>query len=310
MAVVPESALAHVIATTDLRFLGQKYEGKVRDCYRSGDGRMWMVATDRLSCFDRVVTTVPFKGQVLSQLARYWFERLGQIMPNHVLAYPHPNVLEVAECRMLPVEVVVRGYLAGSAWRDYEAGRPICGITLPKGLKNYARLETPIITPTTKAEVGAHDQPISAAEIVQRGIVKKELWAEIETRALQLFALGTKILAEKGLLLVDTKYEFGLRDGKLCLADEVHTLDSSRMWEARDYEERLARNEPPKMLDKEPARQWLAAKGFRGEGPMPEIPDAQRLAFASHYISAFERITGTVFRRESAPIEKALRRHG
>lgn len=286
--------LPYVLAETNLSFLSDRYCGKVRDTYRRGTERI-LVTTDRLSCFDRVVTTVPFKGQVLNQLAYFWFRATADIIANHVIAVPDPNVLVARECTIVPIEVVVRGYLAGSAWRDYSAGKTISGISLPPGMESGQKLQRPVLTPSTKEARGAHDLPISEQEILSGGLVSQEIWSEIRTAAFALFQRGTEIAERNGLLLVDTKYEFGLLDGKVILADEIHTLDSSRYWVASSYEGRLARGEPPEMLDKEPTRQWLLAQGFKGDGPIPHFSDEHRVAIAQHYISAYQRITGATF---------------
>lgn len=275
-------------------FLGTRIKGKVRDSYVNR-GRRILVTTDRLSCFDVIVTAVPFKGQVLNRLALYWFEETKDIIPNHVIASPDPNVIVGKECQVLPIEVVVRGYLAGSAWRDYEAGKAISGVTLPKGLKKSAKLENPILTPSTKALQGDHDTPISEEEIVSKGIVSREIWGQVSAKALQLFNRGQQIVNQRGLILVDTKYEFGLLDGELYLVDEIHTLDSSRYWVGSEYEERFESGADQHMLDKEPTRQWLISKGFMGEGPIPEFTPEHRIEIAKHYINSFEMISGQEF---------------
>ena len=302
--------LRHVIKATHFDFLGARYEGKVRDCYVLGDERV-LVTSDRLSCFDVVVTTVPFKGRVLNSLAVHWFERTGHIIRNHVLDVPDPNVMIVRNVEILPVEVIVRAYLTGSAWRDYEAGRPVSGVSLPPGMRPSQQLPEIVLTPSTKAEKGTHDQPISEEEIVSRGLVEKTLWDEIREAARALFAFGQEQAAERGLILVDTKYEFGLLGGRLVLADEIHTLDSSRYWIAGSYRERFERGEPPEMLDKEPVRQWLLGQGYKGDGPVPHFSDEYRVQLARHYIDSFERISGLEFAAETGPqlerIESTLR---
>lgn len=299
--------LPNVLNETNFGWLGEPYIGKVRDCYTRGDVR-YLITTDRLSCFDVVVTTVPFKGQTLTELAMYWFEQSRDLVPNHVIDHPHPNVVVARQCEMLPVEVVVRGYLAGSAGRDYRAGKLISGIRLPPGMKESERLPEPIITPSTKAAKGAHDQPISEQDILQTGLVERGLWSKVSRIALDLFDLGTRKAAERGLILVDTKYEFGLYRGELVLADEIHTMDSSRYWVASTYPDRLKRGEKPEMLDKEPTRQWLLSQGYQGSGPIPEFTDEHRIEISSHYIDAYERITGKSFSRGSTvSLEQALR---
>lgn len=270
------------------------YSGKVRDCYDLGPYRI-LVATDRLSCFDVVLTEIPFKGQLLTELATNWFNATSDIISNHTVATPHPNVVLAKRAEILPVEVIVRGYLAGSALRDYSAGRTVSGIKLPPGMKPYERFPTPLVTPSTKAEKGSHDTPISEAEIVDQGIIPGILWEEVKEIALTLFNRGTMVARERGLLLADTKYEFGLIDNRLILADELHTLDSSRYWINNSYQERIDKNLAPEMLDKEPIRQWLLEQGFKGDGPPPVISEDRRIEISSHYINAYELLTGKTF---------------
>lgn len=276
---------------TDLSWLGKRYVGKVRDSYVH-DGLRFLIATDRLSAFDRILTTVPAKGQVLTSLATYWFERCASLVENHVVAVPDPCVIVAREVSIVPIEVVVRGYLAGSAWRDYARGATVSGVSLPQGMRQFEQLPEPIITPSTKEEVGKHDLPISESEIVQRGIVSGEVWEEIRTKALMLFQFASKELAQRGLLFADTKYEFGILDGRVVVADEIHTLDCSRFWVAESYEDQLRAGEAPEMLDKEPIRRWLLARNFSGEGAPPPIPDEYRHELMQHYLNSYERITG------------------
>lgn len=295
---------------TNFDWIGERYVGKVRDSYVRGDQRV-LVATDRLSAFDRILTTVPGKGQVLTQLAKYWFDRCSTVVKHHVLAVPDPCVMVGRQLSIVPVEVVVRGYLAGSAWRDYVEGRPVSGVTLPSGMKQFEAFAEPIITPSTKEAFGKHDEPISEQEIVKRGIVSASLWEEIRTTAVALFRLGAKELESRGLLFADTKYEFGVRDGTLFVADEIHTLDCSRFWVADTYERRLSAGDSPEMLDKEPIRRWLLERGFKGEGQPPVIPDEYRNELTDHYLRSFERITGLTCTLDTTPplerIEQNLR---
>ncbi len=285
-----------VLTETHLDFLGEHYAGKVRDNYSNGNIR-YLITSDRLSCFDVIVASIPFKGQVLTQMAVSWFERTKDIVPNHIIDVPDPNVIVAQSCSILPVEVVVRAYLTGSAWRDYEAGRLISGIVLPPHLRKSQKLDEPIITPSTKAPRGSHDMPISEKEITSSGLVDPSLWQQVRECALALFARGTKVAQERGLLLVDTKYEFGLdENGVLLLADEIHTLDCSRYWKAESYPARFAQGVLPEMLDKEPTRQWLLQQGYRGEGPIPAFSDTHRVETAQHYIRSFEDILGTPFK--------------
>jgi phosphoribosylaminoimidazole-succinocarboxamide synthase len=282
------------LSETDFTWIGPMYRGKVRDSYLCGDKRV-LIATDRLSAFDRILTTVPGKGQVLTSMAAYWFERTNKLVANHLLALPDPSSMVVREVSIVPVEVVVRGYLAGSAWRDYESGKLVSGHRLAAGLSQFEQFPSPIVTPFTKEAVGKHDMPISEAELLAQGLVGREHWEEIRAIALQLFAMGTREVESRGLLFADTKYEFGILDGKVVLADEIHTLDSSRFWVRETYEENLKRGEPPEMLDKEPIRRWLVDRGFMGEGEPPRIDDAYRMALREHYARSAERITGRPF---------------
>lgn len=279
------------LKATNFPWLGERYQGKVRDSYQRGRERV-LIATDRLSAFDRILTTVPGKGQVLTALARYWFERTADIVENHLIAVPDPCAMVVHDVSIVPVEVVVRGFVAGSAWRDYREGRAVSGVTLPSGLREFEQLPQPIVTPYTKAPVGEHDLPISEGELLRQGLVSSGAWEEIRGKALTLFQRGAKELAERGLLFVDTKYEFGLLDGRVVLADEVHTLDCSRFWVRESYESRLSKGEAPEMLDKEPIRRWLLDRGFSGDGEAPPIEDEYRLHLTRHYRESFRRITG------------------
>lgn len=284
----------YVLTGTEFDFLQDRYEGKVRDSYR-GKKHRYLITTDRISCFDVVLGAVPFKGQVLNQLASYWFEQTKDIAENHIVSHPDPNVMVVKEVKILPIEVVIRGYVAGSAWRDYEAGKPVSGITLPSGMKAHQQLENPILTPATKAEKGDHDEPISEKEVLSRGFVEEKVWAEVSEKAFALFQFASAEVAKRGLLLVDTKYEFGLLDGKVVLADEIHTLDSSRYWVADTYPERFESGESPEMLDKEPVRQWLISNGYMGDGVPPNLTEEYVTELSLHYMSAYDRISGLTF---------------
>jgi phosphoribosylaminoimidazole-succinocarboxamide synthase len=296
--------LDHTLRATDFPELGEKYRGKVRDTYRSGD-RLILITTDRISAFDHVLRqTIPFKGQVLNQLAAYFFERTEDVAPNHVLSVPDPNVTIAVRCEPVPVEFVVRGYLAGHAWREYAAGRrTLCGVPLPEGLRRNSRLPAPILTPTTKAAAG-HDLDISRAEILERGILDAATFDHLAALAFALFARGTEMAARRGLILVDTKYEFGRTpEGTYVVIDEVHTPDSSRYFYADTYEERLARDEPQRQLSKEFVREWLMAHGFQGkEGQrLPDLPDAFRIEVARRYVELFEAVTGQAFVPDTHP---------
>jgi phosphoribosylaminoimidazole-succinocarboxamide synthase len=297
--------LPQVLTRTNLDYFSQRYEGKVRDCYLHRDLR-FLVASDRLSCFDRIVSAIPFKGEVLTQLAAFWFNQSKGLIDNHLVDVPDPNVMLVRNCQMIPVEVVVRAYLSGSAWRDYAAGRTVSGLRLPPGLKAHQKLEHPIITPSTKAPVGQHDIALSEEELIARGIVEPILWGQIREAALALFAHASAQLASRGLLLVDTKYEFGLFQGKLLVADEIHTLDCSRFWVAASYPERYAQGQAPEMLDKEPVRQLLLAQGFSGEGDVPPLNDVQRVEIAEHYLRSYQLICGTEFSPHPGQAEQRI----
>lgn len=283
--------LQHVLTETEFSFIGERYVGKVRDNYIRGSER-FLITSDRLSCFDVVVTSIPFKGEVLNFLAQHWFNLSKDIVPNHIIDIPDPNLMVVKNCEILPVEVVVRAYLAGSAWRDYQAGKSISGVTLPAGMRSAQKLERATITPSIKAPKGEHDLPISEAEILSRGLVSKKIWDEVREKALALFDLGSRSAAERGLILVDTKYEFGILAGKLILADEIHTLDSSRYWVAESYAKAFESGESPQMLDKEPTRQWLLSQGYQGEGAIPAFSNQHRVQIARHYLDSAHWISG------------------
>ncbi len=312
-----QAQLPYTLREADFPALGQLYRGKVRDNYSRGD-RIVMITTDRLSAFDRVLTTVPFKGELLNRLTVFWFEKTKHVAPNHILDVPDPSVLVVRKLRPLAVEMVVRGYITGSLWRDYEKGKgaEAYGIELPKGLRRDQKFDTPILSPSTKEEVGKHDEPISPEELVARGTVTRKQWDEMARMALGLFAAGQSWARQRGLILVDTKYEFGIdASGKLWVIDEIHTPDSSRYWIAQGSEERFRRDEDQKMLDKEFFRQWLIReRGYQGEGPLPEIPDQVRAQLAGKYVELVQTLTGEAPPLEvgdtRARIERALKAKG
>jgi len=293
-----ESYLNKTIGDISLPGLSAPYSGKVRQSYDAPGERKIIIATDRLSAFDRQITTIPLKGQVLTQLSRFWFDALSDICPNHVLAYPDPNVLVCRKLKMLPVEMVVRGYLAGSTstsiLKMYKAGRrEIYGVTFPDNMRDYQVLDRPVITPTTKGDVGTHDEPLSARQIVAENIVEESVWDKVSAYALALFARGQKIAGEKGLILADTKYEFGLLpDGTVVLGDEIHTPDSSRYWIAASYRQRMDAGEPPETLDKDIVRRWVAERCDPYKDEIPAIPNSVRIATAEAYVGVFERMTG------------------
>jgi phosphoribosylaminoimidazole-succinocarboxamide synthase len=293
--------LTKTLDKTDFPTFGEKYEGKVRDNYTKS-GRRVLVATDRISAFDVVLGTIPFKGQVLNQLATHWFDVTKAIAPNHVISVPDPNVTIAVECVPLKAELIMRSYLTGvtttSIWYAYERGaREFCGHQLPGGMKKNQPLARPILTPSTKAEKGDHDESVSREELIRRGAVTAADFDAAAVIAEKLFAFGQKRAAERGLILVDTKYEMGKTpDGKLVVIDEIHTPDSSRYWYADDYEARLAKGEEPRGLDKEYVRRWLAnEKGYRGDGPPPPLTDEVRVEAARRYIATYELVTGQTF---------------
>ncbi len=285
--------LPHTLRETRFPALGERYQGKVRDVYRKGD-TLALVTTDRLSAFDQVLTTLPFKGEVLNQLATFWFEKTKHVVPNHTLDVPDPNVTVAKRCQPFAIEFVVRGYLTGSLWRDYQAGKHTAyGIPFEPNLKKDQRFERPIVTPSTKAEYGQHDEAISEGEVIARSIMSRRDWEQATEYALALFAEGQKWSASRGLILVDTKYEFGKQGGHILLIDEIHTPDSSRYWIASEYAARFQRQDDQKMLDKENIRQWLIReRGFSGQGAPPPIPDQIRIDLAEKYLAAHELITG------------------
>jgi phosphoribosylaminoimidazole-succinocarboxamide synthase len=307
--------LADVLVDAEFRGLAGYVRGKVRDNYDLPDGQRLLIATDRQSAFDQVLAAVPFKGQVLTQTARFWFEATADLARNHVLGFPDPNVTLVRRLTMLPIEVVVRDYLTGttqtSIWPMYRAGaRTLYGQRLPDGLRQHQKLPQTMLTPTTKGTVGAHDEPIAPAEIVARAVLSQRLWDEVAALALAVFARGRTLAADRGLILVDSKYEFGLDDaGRVVLADELHTPDSSRYWRLASYEERLAAGREPETLDKDFLRRWIIARCDPYREPVPAIPPATLIEFSLRYISLFETITGQTFIPPPAtpPIRERIR---
>ncbi|WP_192254744.1 phosphoribosylaminoimidazolesuccinocarboxamide synthase [Mesorhizobium silamurunense] len=281
--------------------LPNHYRGKVRENYDLPDGRRIIIATDRLSAFDVILTAIPFKGELLTQMARYWFEETADICPNHVLDYPDPNVVVGTRLDILPVEIVVRGYLAGttstSILTKYKSGeRDMYDIRLPEGLRDNEKLPEAIITPTSKALDGGHDQPLSPTEVLAQGLLTEEQWNVVSRYALSLFARGQARAAERGLILVDTKYELGTdKDGTIVLADEIHTPDSSRYWLAESYEESFKKGERPRSFDKDFIRAWVTARCDPYKDPIPEIPAELIEQTSRVYIQAYEAITGKVF---------------
>jgi phosphoribosylaminoimidazole-succinocarboxamide synthase len=302
--------LPHTLRQIDLPELGQLYRGKVRDNYTRGD-RIVMITTDRVSAFDHVLGTIPFKGEVLSRLTLFWFDKVKDIAPTHLLESPDPSVMVVRRAQALPVEIVIRGYITGSLWRDYQAGKAgAYGISWPAGLRKDQRFDRPIITPSTKAEYGKHDEPISEAEILAQRLVTPALWQEATAVAHRLFQRGQEWARSRGLILVDTKYEMGVADGELVVIDEIHTPDSSRYWIADGYEDRFQRGVDQEMLDKENIRQWLIREhGFSGHGKPPPLSDEVRVMLATKYIEVFERLTGQPFVSGVGSVEDRIKRN-
>jgi phosphoribosylaminoimidazole-succinocarboxamide synthase len=299
---------------TDFPALGVKYEGKVRDCYTRGTTRT-LIATDRISAFDVVLGTIPFKGQVLSQMAGYWFELTRDVVPNHLVAIPDPQATVATECKPLPIEFVMRAYLTGttttSIWYHYErGGRLFCGHPLPEGMRKHQRLPQALLTPTTKAEQGQHDENVSRQQIIEQGLLPADEFDAAAAMCARLFAFGQEEAARRGLILVDTKYELGRRpDGSLCFIDEIHTPDSSRYWFADDYDARLCRGEDPRGLDKDYVRRSYVERGYRGEGPPPPLPDEVRVEAARRYIALYELVTGRPFVAEAGDPVPRIRRN-
>lgn len=310
--------MAKALTNTEFKFNNQKnvYHGKVRDVYTVGNDKLVMVATDRISAFDVVLPKgIPFKGQMLNQIAAKFLDATADIVPNWKLATPDPMVTVGVMCEGFPVEMIVRGYLCGSAWRAYKSGvRQICGVRLPEGMKENQKFPEPIITPTTKAEIGEHDADISKEEILAQGLATPEEYELLEKYTLALFRRGTEIAAQRGLILVDTKYEFGKHNGNIYLMDEIHTPDSSRYFYSEGYEEKFAKGEPQKQLSKEFVREWLMDNGFQGkEGQqVPEMTDEIVESISNRYIELYENITGEKFVKEAcddinARIEKNVK---
>jgi len=290
--------LQNCIKTTNYSGFGSPYHGKVRDVYTLNSTTLGIVVTDRISAFDHVMAeAIPFKGQILNLLSKFQFDAVSDILPTHVIDVPHQNVLIAKKCAPVPIEVVIRGYLTGHAWREYKAGkRTLCGASLPTGLREHDAFPEPIITPATKAQEG-HDEDISPQEILEKNIVSETLWRDIESKAFALFKRGSAIAEKQGLLLVDTKYEFGIADGELTLIDEVHTTDSSRYFYKEGYKQRQKAGEPQKQLSKEFLREWLMEKGFKGEENQspPSLPDSFRWSVYERYKELYEVLTGQSF---------------
>jgi len=284
------------------------YNGKVRDNYDLGD-KLLMVTTDRVSAFDCVLGTIPFKGEILTQVAKFWFDKTKHIVPNHIIDYPDPQVILTKKAKVFPIEMIVRQYITGSLWREYSSGiNGQYGFMMPEGLKENQKLDSVILTPSTKEEYGKHDQPISREKIID-GIVDEETYSKIENYSLELFREGQNWAESRGLILVDTKYEFGVVDGEIIVVDEIHTPDSSRYWIADEYEERFKNNQKQLMLDKENIRQWLIDRGFKGEGNPPDLSDEIRVSLSESYIQLYQKITGNDFKGEVADVTDRISRN-
>lgn len=314
-APVASPAASNTSAFVDVDLpLADRRDGKVRVSYRLNDGRRLFVTTDRLSAFDRIITGIPFKGQVLNQLAGWWFARTSSIIGNHVVSIPDPNVLIATETTPLPVEVVVRASITGvtstSLWHQYHKGaRTIYGYHFPDGLRKNTALPEPIVTPTTKPAAGSglHDEPLTWAEVVERGLVDSTQWERVTAAALAVFQEGQRIATEARLILADSKYEFGVTpDGDVLLIDELHTPDSSRFWVADSYEQRMAAGEEPESLDKEVVRRALSESGYRGDGDPPELGAGVVASTSERYIDAYQRLTGLAFERAAYPVEERI----
>ncbi len=304
-----EAYISLALKSVDIAWPYAYASGKVRESFALPEKRRLLVTTDRLSAFDRILTAVPFKGQVLNQLSAFWFEQTRDIIPNHVLDVPDPNVLLATECEPFPIEVIVRGYISGvtktALWYRYALGeRHIYGYDFPDGLQKNDALPTPIITPTTKGET---DERITCAEVVEHGLLDAETWEQVQAAALAIFMRGQAIARQGGLILVDTKYEFGRApDGRVMLIDEVHTPDSSRFWVADTYAARLAAGEEPDNFDKEFLRLWYAERGYRGDGEPPAATDDLIAQVSQRYIACYEKLTGTTFEPSAYPAEERV----
>ncbi|MFW9902113.1 MAG: phosphoribosylaminoimidazolesuccinocarboxamide synthase [Candidatus Thorarchaeota archaeon] len=302
--------LKYTLKETNFSNLGKLYRGKVRDNYIGQDKRI-IIATDRLSAFDRVITTIPFKGQMLNQVSSFWFEKTKDIVRNHIIDIPDPNVAVVHQCNTVPVEVIVRAYLTGSMWRDYNKRKPTSGIMPPKGMRKNQKFDEIIITPSTKAESG-HDIYLSKEEILKLELVEKEIYEKMEDSAKKLFKFGEKFCENNGLILVDTKYEFGLKDGELMVIDEIHTQDSSRFWILETYEEKFEKGDSPDILDKEIFRSWLMDTypdifpNIKPDEEIPPISEDIKIELARRYMRSYEKITGLEFKAEISDVRSRI----
>jgi phosphoribosylaminoimidazole-succinocarboxamide synthase len=307
---VIKQQLNKTLSQTDFEGLGKIYKGKVRDNYIREDIRI-IIATDRLSAFDRVITTIPFKGELLNKISSFWFDKTKHIVKNHIIEVPDPNVAVVHQCEMIPIEMIVRAYITGSAWRDYEKGKTTSGIKLPSGLQKNQKLDEVLLTPSTKAESG-HDIYISREKILKDNMVDKEIYEKMEESALKLFKFGQEHCKKNGLILVDTKYEFGIKNGELMVIDEIHTQDSSRFWILDTYKNRFQNNEEPEILDKEIFRGWLMETypdifpNIKPEQEIPPISDDIKIELAKRYMKSYEKITGLEFKANITDLKQRI----
>ena len=296
---------------TNFSSLGKLYRGKVRDNYIKEDIRI-IIATDRLSSFDRVITTIPFKGQMLNQISAFWFEKTKNIVKNHIIEVPDPNVAVVHQCETVPIEIIVRAYITGTMWRNHLKGEPTSGISLPQGIKKNQKLEDIIITPSTKAESG-HDIYLPRDQIIKEKMVEKDIYEQMEEASLKLFKFGQKYCKKNGLIMVDTKYEFGLKDSELIVIDEIHTQDSSRFWISETYDEKFNRGEDPDILDKEIFRGWLMKKypdifpNIKHNQGIPPISDEIKIELAMRYMRSFHKIIGILFTPEVSDVRERIK---
>ncbi|NHJ24792.1 MAG: phosphoribosylaminoimidazolesuccinocarboxamide synthase [Candidatus Lokiarchaeota archaeon] len=305
-----KNQLDKTLIETNFTGLGKLYKGKVRDNYINNDFRI-IIATDRLSAFDRVITTIPFKGQLLNQVSSFWFDKTKHLAKNHIISIPDPNVAIVQQCELIPIEMVVRAYITGSAWRDYQQGKTTSGITLPKGLIKNQKLDDILLTPSTKAESG-HDIYISKDQIIKENLVDKDIYEKMEETAFKLFKFGQDFCQKNGLILVDTKYEFGIKNSELYVIDEIHTQDSSRFWILDSYDENFSKGNEPEILDKEIFRGWLMETypdifpNIKPDQPIPPISSDIKIELAKRYMRSYEKITGEEFKAEVSDVHQRI----
>jgi phosphoribosylaminoimidazole-succinocarboxamide synthase len=305
-----KAQLNNTLNETNFAKLGKLYRGKVRDNYTKDEKRI-IIATDRLSAFDRVITTIPFKGQMLNQVSSFWFDKTKKLVKNHIIEVPDPNVSIVHQCQTLPIEIIVRGYITGTAWRNYLRGEATSGIALPAGLKKNQQLDDILVTPSTKA-ISGHDIYISKEQIIKEKMVEKDIYEDMEKAALNLFRYGQDYCKKNGLIMVDTKYEFGIKDGELMVIDEIHTQDSSRFWILDSYEDLFEKNEEPEILDKEIFRGWLMETypetfpDIKPNEDIPPISEDIKIELAARYMRSYKKITGLDFKAEIEDVNQRI----